>query len=98
MLNKLENKTRSLFHQIHTKHLSEKTSVSRLRSLLSLKKFGLNKGYLKNKKCLDAGCGSSFHGSVNLLRMGAQEVVAIDLNKSIFSNIKKLRKEIPVGK
>tara|TARA_B100000989_G_C19512294_1_gene459763 strand:- start:91 stop:1002 length:912 start_codon:yes stop_codon:yes gene_type:complete len=98
MLNKLENKTRSLFHQIHTKHLSEKTSVSRLRSLLSLKKFGLNKGYLKNKKCLDAGCGSSFHGSVNLLRMGAQEVVAIDLNKSIFSNIKKIRKEIPVGK
>ena len=98
MLNDLENKTRSIFHKIHTKHLSEKTSVSRLRSLLSMKNFGLNKSYLKNKKCLDAGCGSSFHGSINLLRMGAQEVVAIDLNKTIFSNIKKIKKEIPKGK
>mgnify|MGYP006078245211 CR=1 FL=1 len=98
MLSKIEKNTRKLFHGIHSKHLAEKNSVSRLRALISSKKLGLSKNYLDNKRCLDAGCGSSFHGSINLLKMGAQEVVAIDLNKSIFSHVKRIKKVIPKNK
>ena len=98
MLSKIEKNTRKLFHGIHSKHLSDTTSVSRLRSLISSKKLGLPRNYLKNKKCLDAGCGSSFHGSINLLRMGADEVVGLDLNKTIFSHYKKIKKLIPKEK
>jgi ubiquinone/menaquinone biosynthesis C-methylase UbiE len=98
MLPKIEKKTRKLFHSIHSKHLSETTSVSRLRSLISANKLGLSKNYLKNKKCLDAGCGSSFHGSLNLFKMGANEVVALDLNKTIFTHQKKIEKIIPKDK
>ena len=46
-LNKIEKNTRKLFHSIHTKHLSEKTSESRLRSLISAEKLGLKKNYLE---------------------------------------------------
>ena len=97
-IDKIEKSTRKLFHELHTKHLSEKTSVSRLRSLLSSKKLGLNERYLVGKKCLDAGCGSSFHGTINLFQMGAEEVVSLDLNKTIYSHEKKIRKLISSNK
>ena len=71
-IDKIEKSTRKLFHELHTKHLSEKTSVSRLRSLLSSKKLGLNERYLVGKKCLDAGCGSSFSWNYKFISNGCR--------------------------
>jgi ubiquinone/menaquinone biosynthesis C-methylase UbiE len=95
MLRKIEKNTRNIFHKLHTSHLSQTKSVSRLRNLINEKKLGLKNNYLKGKECLDAGCGSSFHGSLNLLNLGAKKVTALDLNKSIFAHKKKIKKLIP---
>lgn len=87
-----EKKTRSVFDKIHTRQWNNLESTTRLRKLLNTKYLHLDKNYFKNKVCLDAGCGTSFHGTINLLNLKAKEVHAVDLDNSIFKFSKKLNK------
>ena len=87
-----EKKTRQIFDKIHTRQWNNLESRTRLRKLFNTKYLNLDKNYFKNKVCLDAGCGTSFHGTINLLNLKAKEVHAVDLDKSIFKFSKKLDK------
>jgi 2-polyprenyl-3-methyl-5-hydroxy-6-metoxy-1,4-benzoquinol methylase len=45
-------------------------------------------GFIKDKKCLDAGCGSGRY-SIALARNGAESVTAIDISKNGIAEAKK---------
>ena len=90
--NKIEKNTRQLFHGIHSKHLENKKSLKRLQKLIDTKRFGVKKNFFCEKICLDAGCGSSYHGSINLIKLGAKKVTGMDLDNTILKNKKKLKK------
>tara|TARA_X000000950_G_C13895478_1_gene652620 strand:- start:509 stop:1423 length:915 start_codon:yes stop_codon:yes gene_type:complete len=93
-MKKVERISRKFFHKIHSKHLKIKSSKDRLRNLINEKNLSLPKNFLKNSNCLDAGCGSSFHGSINLINLGVKSVSAIDLDKSILKYEKNLKKNV----
>jgi SAM-dependent methyltransferase len=51
-------------------------------------------GFIKDKKCLDAGCGSGRY-SIALARNGAESVTAIDISKNGIAEAKKRAVGIP---
>ena len=83
-----EKKTRKIFHALHVRQWRNNPSRDRIRKLLKFENLKLNKNYFKNKICLDAGCGTAFPGTINLLNLNAKAVHAVDLDNSInkFSN------------
>jgi len=78
----ISSKTRKIFDNIHRAHLGHEYTKKRLRTLINLKDMGLPPDYFVGKKCADIGCGSSVHGSVNLLELGAAYVSACDYDDS----------------
>lgn len=77
-----EKETRAVFNRIHRDHLKHDSTRSRLRSLTSEEFLGLGAGFFEDKICADIGCGSSVHGTINLLDLGAKRVFAMDLDDS----------------
>jgi len=51
-------------------------------------------GFIKGKKCLDAGCGSGRY-SIALARNGAESVTAIDISKNGITEARKKAVGIP---
>jgi SAM-dependent methyltransferase len=88
----IEVQTRKLFHGIHLRHLKNQKSLIRLQKLIDTKRFGVKNNFFENKICLDAGCGSSYHGSINLINLGAKKVIGMDLDTTILKNLKNLKK------
>ena len=80
----LEDETRGVFHKIHLEQAADKEIFNRTVSLLSEEYFKVEKGFFKNKTCLDAGCGSNARATYAMLQMGAKKVHCFDLDKSVF--------------
>lgn len=93
-MKKIEQISRKFFHSIHLKHLEDTKSALRLRNLIEEENLGLKKGYFNNKICLDAGCGTSFHGSINLINCGAKKVIGVDLDKTILKKLNVIKKKV----
>ena len=81
--------TGKIFHNIHLKHIEQKTGYKRISNLLNCKTLKLRKNYFQEKICADFGCGSTGAGAYNLLQMKAKFVHLIDINKHITKHIKK---------
>jgi len=79
MPTELEEKTREIFHKIHTSHLETEDAAVRVRNLLNTESMQLPEDYFRDKVCADLGCGSSVSGTYNLLKLGAKFVHAMDL-------------------
>jgi len=78
----LEEKTRQVFHGLHTKIIETPGAFERLRGLLTTENLRLAPDYFKDKVCADLGCGSAVVGTHNLLRLGAGYVHALDVTGS----------------
>jgi len=75
----VEDKTRQVFHGIHTKIIETPEAFERLKGLLTTENLRLAPDYFKDKICADLGCGSAVVGTHNLLRLGAGCVHALDV-------------------
>src|SRR3989344_9515024 len=84
-LQRIEKRTRSLFHKLHSQQAADKKVFDRLVALLSPEYLKLPKNFFEGKVCLDAGCGSNANATYSMLARGAQKVCAFDLDRSIFS-------------
>ena len=56
---KIEKKTREIFHKIHSEQASDEDIYKRLTSMYSHEYFHVNEEFFRDKICLDAGCGSN---------------------------------------
>ena len=85
----IEEKTRSVFDEIHREQLAREQTRDRLRALTTEDFLGVEKGYFSGKRCADIGCGSAVNGTINLLNLGADHVHAMDLDESILEPAKQ---------
>lgn len=92
-LNKMERKTREIFHAIHKVQGNEKAIFDRLKDLMSPAYLRENEDFFQEKICLDAGCGSNANASYSMLAHGAAKVHSFDLDESIFETVPRLLKE-----
>jgi ubiquinone/menaquinone biosynthesis C-methylase UbiE len=81
--NKIKNKSREIFHDLHKKQANNNYIFTRLADLLTTKFLGVDDDFFHGKVCLDAGCGSNANASYSMLNMGADYVYPMDLDKSI---------------
>ena len=89
MSKSIEEKTRSVFDEIHREQLSREHTRERLRTLTTEGFLGVEEGFFVGKTCADIGCGSAVNGTINLLNLGADHVHAMDLDESILEPAKK---------
>jgi len=82
MRERLEKKTRRIFHAIHESQRTSKLISNRLLGLYSAEYFRVPPDFFRDGVCLDAGCGSNAHAARKLLMMGAKKVYALDLDKT----------------
>lgn len=87
-MKKIEKQTTKLFTGIHNSQLQNKSIFNRLVNLYSESFFKVKKNFFKKKICLDAGSGLNLNATLALIKLGAEYVYAIDLNKKI----KKIKK------
>ena len=81
-IDSFEKETRSVFHDIHSRHLEDKESLNRFRNLLSTDVLDVEKDFFSDKICVDLGAGTTVNGTVNLLNMEAKFVYALDLDET----------------
>jgi len=86
---KHDKNVRKVFHKIHKSQIASKTGFKKVENLLNCKNLRLPKSYFKNKICADFGCGSTGAGGLNLLKLGAQYVHFIDLDKNIVNSVNR---------
>ena len=73
---KVEKRTREIYHEIHVEQGNERKTYDRLISLLSTDYLRVSKDFFHGKICLDAGCGSNANATYAMLIMGAKKVYA----------------------
>lgn len=79
----IQDVTRSVFDSLHRDQAHDPDVLARLVSLLSTEYLELASGWFSGKICLDAGCGSNAHAVISMVSLGAQKVIALDLDESI---------------
>lgn len=86
----LNLRTRDIYHKQHTRMLNDETTRQRIMNIrVDEEFFNLEKGYFKNKKVLDAGCGSIVRNSIAYAQLGAHNVTALDLGNEWFDTAKE---------
>ena len=90
---KLERKTRNIFHKIHLEQLQNRDATKRFRNLITPEILKLPKDYFKDKICADLGCGSAVHGTCNLLDLGAKYVYGMDVGGNFISSAENVLKQ-----
>lgn len=86
---KVEKRTREIYHNIHIEQGDDRKIYDRLINLLSTDYLRVSKDFFHGKICLDAGCGSNANAAHSMLIMGAKKVYAFDLDDSIFQSVPK---------
>ena len=72
--------TRDIYHKQHTRMLNDSVTLKRIMNIqVDEEFFKLEKGYFKNRKVLDAGCGSIVRNSIAYAQLGSVDVTALDI-------------------
>ena len=82
MSREIENRSRKLFHGLHLGHNASEFDTKRLRERLSTEFLNVPSDFFVGKRCLDVGCGTGLNATVKMLELGADHVVAVDLDES----------------
>jgi ubiquinone/menaquinone biosynthesis C-methylase UbiE len=75
----VSEKTRKIYHEQHKRLVNDDTAMQRHLDMFSLEYFQKQEGWLKGKKCLDAGCGDTAKLTIRLRQLGADYVTGIDI-------------------
>jgi ubiquinone/menaquinone biosynthesis C-methylase UbiE len=78
----LAKETRRVFHDLHLEQLKDQSASTRLSRVIDTEAMGLPKNYFADRRCADLGCGSHVFGALNLLKLGAKFVHAMDVDAS----------------
>jgi ubiquinone/menaquinone biosynthesis C-methylase UbiE len=89
----IEQRTRAIFHRLHSDQARDVKIFDRLTKLLSQEYLQVPEDFFSDKVCLDAGCGSNANATYRMLELGAAKVYALDLDESIFKVAPKMLKE-----
>lgn len=73
--------TRNIYHKQHSRMVNDKKTMDRLNKMAKEEFFELEKGYFKNKKILDAGCGSTARNTIGFYEFGCRELTALDIGE-----------------
>lgn len=92
-ISKIEKRSRKIFDKLHIVQAGDKKIFHRLTALLSVDYLKVPKNFFAGKICLDAGCGSNANATYSMLKAGAKEVYAFDLDESIFNTAVKVLEE-----
>ena len=92
MSKEIESRSRELFHALHLGHNSSEVDTKRLRERLSTDFLRVSSDFFVGKRCLDVGCGTGLNATVKMLEMGADHVVAVDLDESCMQGEHFLKK------
>ena len=93
MIQKIDLKTRKILHKVHLNRIKNQKGLKRVSNYISTKTLKVQKDFFKGKICGEFGAGSHGGGGLNVLKLGADFVHLVDVNKNIKKGIENnLRK------
>ncbi len=71
--------TRNIYHKQHSRMVNDKKTMDRMHNMLKEDFFDLDKGYFRDKKILDAGCGSTARNTIGFYEFGCRDLTSLDI-------------------
>lgn len=75
----INKQTRLVYHGQHKRIVSNQQAMSRFLNMIQEDYFGLQDGYFKGKRILDAGCGDTAKLLIRFSQFGATDLTGLDL-------------------
>ena len=100
MIQKIDLNTRKILHKVHLNRIKNKKGLKRVSNYISTKTLKVKKDFFKGKICGEFGAGSHGGGGLNVLKLGADFVHLVDVNKNIKkgieNNLRKYKKKYKI--
>ena len=80
---------RKIYQEQHKKKVNTDGALDRFIKIYSTKFFKLPKNYFRDKRVLDAGCGSTGYFLIAINKIGCKDIHGIDLGKKFIPTTKK---------
>ena len=100
MIQKIDLNTRKILHKVHLNRIKNQKGLKRVSNYISTKTLKVQKDFFKGKICGEFGAGSHGGGGLNVLKLGADFVHLVDVNKNIKkgieNNLRKYKKKYKI--
>lgn len=76
---KINEETRAIYHRQHSRVVNDPVAMRRFLNMIQEEYFGLENGFFKTAKILDAGCGDTAKLLIRFSQFGCKDLTGIDL-------------------